>query len=550
MDQPVDGIRAVVSSSGLQIAGPTQDASTHVEEVLAHDGLLTGAVYGPVTATEARALVESLAAGTDPGGPDVPWLAVAALPGGGLAASASTMLPSGLFWSASGGVLVVSTDPASARGSASGIDADYIRRFANGVVPPDRTPFVEVHRVPAGAAARWATPDSAPTLAHWSGPRAWPEPHLRGPDAMAAYLDAFDGVLRGLAARCGSVVATVSGGLDSTFVAAGLARLASDASPVLGLTYAPLAAAHVAAAPGVDADESGLAAMLAEHYPGRLAIEVVTNAGLVRPLHAAALTARRGGVPLFNPANEPWLSSMRQRAADAGARMLFVGTNGNAAFSYEHGYAARYSLARGRFGDLARMARDPDGRFSVASLRRRVLGPLRRQSTSGTTDRAAFLAWLARERTGIAAAANPAATRGVLMADPFSARAVLEVAAAIDPAEWQVGGRGRGFARRAGQGRVPDEIRLRARRGQQGRDAWYVIRNDRDEYLDRVAGLPGVPGLEGVDARGIGIQVAAWPWGEVHGPSWPEQVAVDRLLGVAEFAGIWVGPPQRRTLEA
>ncbi|MDO8309900.1 MAG: asparagine synthase-related protein [Actinomycetota bacterium] len=539
MDQPVDGMRAVVSKSGLHVTGPTQDAPTRVVEVLAYDGLMTGAVYGPVIAAEARALVESLAAGRDPGGPDAPWLAVAALPGGGLAAAASTMLPSGLFWSASSGVLIVASDPASARGASTGIDPDYIREFAAGVVPPGRTPFLDVHRVPAGATARWATPDSAPALAHWSGPRAWPEPHLRGPGAMAAYLDAFDGVLRGLAARCGSVVTTVSGGLDSTFVAAGLARLASDESPVLGLTYAPLAAAHVAAAPGVDADESALAAMLAQQYPGRLAIEVVTNAGLVRPLHAAALTARRGGVPLFNPANEPWLSSMRESAADAGARMLFVGTNGNAAFSFEHGYAARYSLARGRFGDLVRMARDPDGRLTSASVRRRVLGPLRRQATAGTSDRAAFLAWLARERTGIAAAANPAATRGVLMADPFSARAVLEVAAAIDPAEWQVGGRGRGFARRAGQGRVPDAIRLRSSRGQQGRDAWYVIRNDRDEYLDRIAGLPSVPGLAGVDAGRLSAHVAAWPWGEAHGPAWPEHVAVDRLLGVAEFAGIW-----------
>ena len=67
----------------------------------------------------------------------------------------------------------------------------------------------------------------------------------------------------------------------------------------------------------------------------------------------------------------------------------------------------------------------------------------------------------------------------------------------------------------------------------------YIIRNDRTEYLDRVSALADIPGLEGVDHRALAARLTAWPWGSVQGPPWLEHLAVDRLLGAAEFATIW-----------
>jgi hypothetical protein len=243
--------------------------------------------------------------------------------------------------------------------------------------------------------------------------------------------------------------------------------------------------------------------------------------------------------------------------------MWFIGANGNAAFSTEHEYAAELTLMSGRLLTLARLGRDMQGRWSPRAFRVKVLGPLRRRYFTRDlpleeilpqcgivtreqvtrVDRKFFLSQLTDSQSGLAAVFNPAAHNGILPVDPFTSRAVLDVAARIAPTEWQRGGLPRGFARRAGAGRVPDEIRLRRRNGQQGRDAWYVVRHDRDDYLDRVASLARIPGLEHVDPTALRAIVSAWPWGQVQGPYWPEQIAVDRLLALADFAATAIAAP-------
>ena len=345
----------------------------------------------------------------------------------------------------------------------------------------------------------------------------------------------------------------MSGGLDSTFLAAALVR--STQRSVLGITYSPLPDAILGLGPGIDADEAPLARLMAAHYPGQLTIDEVVNAAHVRPLAAAASVARRGGVPAFNPPNEPWMQRISAHAGASGASMLFSGVNGNAAFSYDHPYAVAYCLRRAHVGHLFEMGRGPSGVWSWSTARSRVLGPLRGASPhgagplasfgvggtvpAGPLDRSGYLDWLARRRTGLAAASNPAALNGVLLADPFSSQAVLSAAAAIEPSEWRRGGASRAFARRAASGIVPDEIRLRTRRGQQGRDAWHVIRNDRDDYLDRVTALGNTAGLEAVEAARLRDHVAAWPWATPEPPPWREQVALDRVLALAQFVSIW-----------
>jgi hypothetical protein len=82
----------------------------------------------------------------------------------------------------------------------------------------------------------------------------------------------------------------------------------------------------------------------------------------------------------------------------------------------------------------------------------------------------------------------------VLPVDPYSSRSVIELAAAIEPGEWRRGPRPRALARRLGAGRVPDEIRLRQRRGGQDGDVWFIVRNlpgrlraDVEQVLDEPA---------------------------------------------------------------
>ena len=120
--------------------------------------------------------------------------------------------------------------------------------------------------------------------------------------------------------------------------------------------------------------------------------------------------------------------------------------------------------------------------------------------------------------------------------DPFRAATVMEIAASITPREWSTGPYPRGFARRLGEGRVPDEIRLRTRGGGQAMDTWFVTRNLRDRYFDEIRQLESTPVLGGwVDVSAIEATVSAWPWGEVRGPGDLEVIAVERLLALADF---------------
>ena len=122
------------------------------------------------------------------------------------------------------------------------------------------------------------------------------------------------------------------------------------------------------------------------------------------------------------------------------------------------------------------------------------------------------------------------------MADPFLSRGILDLAASITPREWARGPQPRGYARLLGAGRVPDEIRLRTRRGGQSWDHWYLIRDQRARYYDEVASLPNTPILGGwVDDVALRRILDSWPWGQVNGPSQISAIAMDRILSLATF---------------
>lgn len=100
----------------------------------------------------------------------------------------------------------------------------------------------------------------------------------------------------------------------------------------------------------------------------------------------------------------------------------------------------------------------------------------------------------------------------------------------------------RGYARLLGDGRVPDVIRLRTRRGQQAADAWWATGRHRDRFLAAVDALADTPVLADIiDARALRARMLRWNWGEVDGPPMVEFLAVERLLHTAGFLR-WVAP--------
>jgi hypothetical protein len=287
----------------------------------------------------------------------------------------------------------------------------------------------------------------------------------------------------------------------------------------------------------------------------------IVQEGNRNPLGCAAELSERTWAPTVNPANMLWLDTMAERARSLGSSHLFMGSNGNAAFSFEHSYAARFHAGRGELGALLRLVRQghAGGLPWPKAIRYRMLSPLlaplrsrlRRSPPASygesiglgalgsghperPLERSDFLAWL-RADSGLHLVLQPTGP-GALPVDPFCDAQVLALAAAITPVEWCRGPYPRGYARLLGEGRVPDAIRLRTRRGGQSWDGWFLIRNQRERYLDEIDALASNSLLGPVvDLPFLKRKLEAWPWGRIQGPGVGEVNGIDRLLSLAGF---------------
>jgi hypothetical protein len=520
-----------------------------------------------------------------------PWAVVARGEAGGVTAAVSTVFTGGLFWAWSADGLLFGDNVrelVSALAPRVSLDPDFVRRFATIPVgvPGTATPFREIHRITPGTTAKWsahqigswptpAGPPPMPRTIEWCGPQAWGEPTVEGPGVLERYRATFDAGIDELLGE-GPIYTQMSGGLDSTFVAASLVRRATPDNPVHALCHSPLPEAQLRAVGGWDPDDYPIAQAMSAAYPGRLVVHRVFADADAHPLDAAAAAAEARGVPTFNPANQIWIDRVARIAAAAGAAQLFSGTNGNPAFSYHHNYAPAYYLRHGRpitgwrsidpgsgampsraalraraappfvgavrermspaaYARLRRALRRGSGGEASADYHCLVgLGHLGPQPAQGITTRAQYLDWLSG--AGPLRAATMFSGSPVPVLDAFSTRDILDLAAAITPREWSRGPGPRGYARLLGAGRVPDSIRLRARRGGQSWDNWFIIRNDRDRYYDEVGALAATPILGGwVDDVVLRARLDSWPWGEVHGPSLLSVRAMDRILSLAGF---------------
>ena len=143
------------------------------------------------------------------------------------------------------------------------------------------------------------------------------------------------------------VLAThLSGGMDSTGVAATLARLAGD-RPVHAFTRAP-GLDHP-----YDMDERELAAHLVSRYPNirwTVIDEVTEHLRDVEPESEAGAL----GVPRRSSFNTTWFEPLRTAIVGAGAHCVFNGGAGNSTLSYhgEPDFAGRF--LSGQWGGLAR----------------------------------------------------------------------------------------------------------------------------------------------------------------------------------------------------
>ncbi len=464
--------------------------------------------------------------------PDLPWAAVANRADGSIAAACSTTFAAGMFWTLDEGEparLTFGVDLGevirSRRGSTT-LDPEWVAGYASLRAPPEATPYLQVRRLRSGTTAVWRTVGAVPEIGQWCGPSVWDEPTLAGPEAMQLFSRAFDCAVDRLVVPGEPLSATLSGGLDSSLVVASLVRHATTNNPVHAFCHSPHPGAVPRRVAGWDTRDRRFAAELAASSGGRVVLHDVVAADGDSPLDAALAAAERTWWPTLNPANQLWMAVISERAARLGSSRVFYGTHGNAAFSYEHAYAVQQrwrSVAHTLVGPVRRRLDRPPAPLLLAAVR-----------PPPPATRAFYLEWLAGN-TSLPAALMPSGWDSVPV-DPFLSTAVLDVAAAITPTEWRSGSMNRSFARRISAGRVPESIRLRATRGAQGADNWFLVRAERQRYLEEARALTQTPVLDHlVDHGELLAQLMSWPWGEPLGPSKSEVLAVERILSLGAF---------------
>lgn len=494
--------------------------------------------------------------------------------------SVPTLCPAGLFWtiesSEDGHSLHLGWDLGAvvrARAAGCTLDDAYLREHALWSTDPLRTPYLEIGRIPPGTRATWTDGLTPPTITVTDGPGAWPyTPTREGPGVDIEYRGVFLNAVQSLMPGDGPLAAMMSAGLDSTFLVAMMAQLASSERRIHAFVHAPHPDAHGGVVGRSDLDESVLAQQMGIRYAGRVQVIPVVNLARVNPLDAARAVTERSWSPTVHSENEVWLTLIEQHAAELGASVVFVGGQGNYSFSYQpadlrgaglRGLRAAFPFSRADGVSLEAAVRrlylGPSERAArgVArkavdrlGLRRRVVGcshasvlgaAAQSVGAPSTGDpRLDYLRSLADQDTALSTITHPGA-RLVPNVDPFTHPEVLRLAASLTPTEWTRGPYPRGFARRVGAGLVPDPIRLRNIYGVQGSDTWFVIKDLRERYLDEAASLSTTPGLsEWFDVAGIRRRVEAWPWGHPEGPNEVEMQAVHQVLTLADF---------RRTIE-
>jgi asparagine synthase (glutamine-hydrolysing) len=232
-----------------------------------------------------------------------------------------------LFWHRGNGVFAFASMPA-------GLHAlDWVSREADtrslarylGSLPLDGAAsfYRAIHRVEPGHVVE-VTPEGA-TSARWWNLRP-PRLRLGGfDDYVEAFRHELDAaVRRRLRGVDGIAAAHLSGGWDSSAVAATAARLAPG-TRIVALTAVPRGDQR--APSNRFADERPLAAATAALYPNL--DHVVVPHPDRSPLADLDRNLAAFDRPSFNPCNHVWLSALRDRARAAGARVLLTGEIGN-----------------------------------------------------------------------------------------------------------------------------------------------------------------------------------------------------------------------------
>lgn len=402
-------------------------------------------------------------------------------------------------------LLVASRAPVllDAPGVPREIDVKGLLNFLGAGHAPSRTSLVGIEALERGVHHVFGIDRSHQRRLYWQPPDPWAWTRETIERPVEQFREIFAQVVRDELRLLGAKGGTCSGGLDSTSIAAVAAtELARHGEPYRTYTSVPHPDWHEPpSAPRWENDERPYVRALAERHPNIEPTFVAMDGAIF--LDCLPELFRDTAAPVRNTSNIPWGLAIRELQRAAGVRIGFVGGAGNGSISLDS--EILWDLLRaGRIGALAREVRaDPQAIARLARAAALVALPNRRFAP---------LLFLAeglvedRERPGevfpslaatrirfqeIGAAGLGAGYAGLERLDPARDRRIVDFCRRLPPQEFRHGHERRRLIRRAMEGILPDEIRLRTTRGAQAPDLWLHVSRRLDDLRSAVEFIAG-----------------------------------------------------------
>ncbi len=391
----------------------------------------------------------------------------------------------------------------------------HVARMAHflGIVTPRGTEtfFEGIERLLPGHAMT-VTAEQVQIRRYWHPLDAQPIRYRRDDDYVADFRERYDRAVEARLISAAPIAAQLSGGLDSSSVAATAARLlATTGRRLTCLTAVPQPGFDGSTLFGRFGDEGPAAAEVAAMYPN-IDHELISAAG-EDLLPSIERGNRLTDQPVFNPTNQMWVDAILRRAQAQGSRILLQGVCGNATVSFGGLVGLADLLRSGRWLTLVRQMRQLRARGHTSwrggaswavgglaprwlrglmhpemsaftftfspihpqraeeyHLRDQVLEEFYGSDTSSASLRRKLYEYYDPGQLNAAAAHG----WGIENRDPTQDRRIFEFCFAIPIEQYLAEGQSRSLIRRAMRGRLPQTTLERTTRGLQAAD-WYVV---------------------------------------------------------------------------
>lgn len=399
-----------------------------------------------------------------------------------------------------------------------------------------RTLFKSIHWV-GSASCVTLTGEAIRERRYWEPAARDPLPFRSDGEVIEAARAVFDSAVASRLRVEGPVVSSISGGLDSSAVAATAARMAAPAV-VHGLCMVPRADSTTRDSAVRYASEAPLVAEIAAGHTN-LQVEYLDQG--YADSDAIGLVPKIS-MPLRAPGQHLWFAQMNRRAATLGASTLLTGGFGNYTFSAMGEDEASARLRESDFAGLARMVATPEKRgLAVRRVARAMLPrptPRAHQSAmafapihpefarahgiealferdsivrlgrAGGEPRERILRYVTmRARLQMESTAVHRRLYGITTSDPFSDRRVIDFCMSLPSDQFCRGNETRRLARRAFADRLPAAVLTNTRKGIQDPEWHWRLTTERErieaafDRFDRsalVASVLDVPRMRGL----------------------------------------------------